>query len=81
MHVINSLKTGGAEKLLVDWVLYGKGMGVNMDVALLNGEDTPLLRRLRKGNVTLFLLAEGRYAETPDYLSDYEIRSLRSLRK
>ena len=63
LHVINSLKTGGAEKLLVDWVLYGKGMGVNMDVALLNGEDTPLLRRLRKGNVTLFLLAEGRYAE------------------
>ena len=38
-------------------------------------------KSLNRGNVNGKKFAEGRYAETPDYLSDYEIRSLRSLRK
>ena len=38
-------------------------------------------RALNKESVSGKKFAEGRYAETPDYLSDYEIRSLRSLRK
>ena len=38
-------------------------------------------KSLNRGNVSGKKVAEGRYAETPDYLSDYEIRSLRSLRK
>ena len=63
LHVINSLKTGGAEKLLVDWVLYGKKIGIDVDVALLNGADTPLLKQLREEKVKLYLLKEGRYAE------------------
>lgn len=38
-------------------------------------------RALNKESVSGKKFEEGRYAETPDYLSDYEIRSLRSLRK
>lgn len=38
-------------------------------------------KTLNRGNVSGKKFSEGRYAETPDYLSDYEIRSLRALRK
>lgn len=47
LHVINSLATGGAEKLLVDTVpLYNK-RGVPTDVLLLKGTATPFFKTLQ----------------------------------
>ena len=48
LHVINSLYTGGAEKLLVDTVpLYAK-QGILIDVLVLNGTITPFWKELEK---------------------------------
>lgn len=46
LQIINSLGAGGAENLVVDAsILYNK-KGVDVDVLLLNGENTPLYDRL-----------------------------------
>lgn len=46
LHLINSLETGGAEKLIVETLpLYAK-KGITVDLLLLNGDDHPLLKEL-----------------------------------
>jgi glycosyltransferase involved in cell wall biosynthesis len=48
LQVINSLNTGGAEKLLLESIpLYIK-KGIKMDLLLLNGAETPFLTALKK---------------------------------
>lgn len=54
LHVINSLYTGGAERLLVDSLPLYASNGINVDLFLLTGADAPFLKELRKvfnGNV------------------------------
>lgn len=47
LQVINSLNTGGAEKLLLETIpLYNK-KGIEVDVLLLNGKNTPFLEALK----------------------------------
>jgi glycosyltransferase involved in cell wall biosynthesis len=48
LQVINNLVAGGAEKLLLDSVPLFQKRGLNVDVLLLNGSDTPLLNKLKK---------------------------------
>jgi len=46
VHIINSLESGGAEKLLLETLpLYNK-MGVQVDLLVLNGVDCPFMRSL-----------------------------------
>ena len=48
LQIINSLNTGGAEKLLLEAIpLYNK-KGIKMDILLLNGTEYPFLKTLRK---------------------------------
>ena len=47
LHIINSLHTGGAEKLLVDSLPIYKEYGVETDLLLLNSDDTPFLQSLK----------------------------------
>ena len=50
LHIINSLNTGGAEKLLLETLpLYNK-MGVNVDLLVLNGIEYPFLKEFKKQN-------------------------------
>jgi glycosyltransferase involved in cell wall biosynthesis len=50
LHVINSLDTGGAEKLLLETIpLYNK-KGIETDLLVLNGTDYPFLKILRAQN-------------------------------
>lgn len=50
LHVINSLDTGGAEKLLLDTIpLYNK-RGIKADLLLLNGASFPFLESLKTMN-------------------------------
>lgn len=46
LHVITSLRTGGAEKLIVDLTPRLQGDGFQVDVALFDDADTPFRRRL-----------------------------------
>jgi glycosyltransferase involved in cell wall biosynthesis len=48
LQIINSLNTGGAEKLLLETIpLYNK-KGINVDLLLLNGAESPFLIELKK---------------------------------
>ena len=56
-------------------------IGVTINKSMLCSLYNERERALNKEGVSGKKFSEGRYAETPDYLSDYEIRSLRALRK
>ena len=47
LHVITSLQTGGAEKLIVDIVPKLRQKGFGIDVCLFNGKETPFKQQLR----------------------------------
>lgn len=60
LQVINSLHTGGAEKLLLDTIPKYNEKGIVMDLLLLNGEKTPFYKKLEALNIcTIFSLSNG----------------------
>jgi glycosyltransferase involved in cell wall biosynthesis len=59
LQVITSLGTGGAEKLLVDSIPLYKAKGIDMDLLLLNGTETPFLQILKEKNITIHILSTG----------------------
>ena len=48
LQVINSLATGGAEKLLLESIPKYRERGIQMDLLLLNGSEFPFVEALRK---------------------------------
>ena len=46
LHVINSLVTGGAEKLIIDTLPLYEAEGNEVDLVLLNGNDTPFYKKM-----------------------------------
>ncbi len=72
LHVITSLLTGGAERLVVDLTLRLRQMGHEVDVAVFNGADAPFLQELRQHQeVKLYILGQ----------SFYDVRHIWRLRK
>ncbi|MEM7185260.1 MAG: glycosyltransferase [Bacteroidota bacterium] len=59
LQIINSLATGGAEKLILDSVPEYRDKGIVMEVLVLNGTDHPFLSRLQKSNVVVHALSNG----------------------
>lgn len=59
LHIITSLHTGGAEKLIIDIVPKLQGLGHTVDVLLFDGSDTPFKQQLTKFNVKILELAKG----------------------
>lgn len=59
LHIITSLRTGGAEKLIVDIVPRLKALGHDVDVLLFDGCDTPFKQQLEKLGVRILTLANG----------------------
>lgn len=47
LHIINSLSTGGAEKLIVETLPLYAAQGIEVDVLLLNGTERPLYKDLQ----------------------------------
>jgi glycosyltransferase involved in cell wall biosynthesis len=47
VHIINSLATGGAEKLLLETLPLYKEKGIHIDVVVLNGFEHPFMRKLQ----------------------------------
>lgn len=50
LQIINSLETGGAEKLLLDLLPLYNEKGFTVDLLLLNSKETPFLKKLKKFN-------------------------------
>ena len=72
LHVITSLLTGGAEKLIIDIVPRLRDKGHVVDVVVFNGAETPFLQELRKNkDVKVYLLGN----------SFYDVRYIFKLRK
>lgn len=56
LHIINSLHTGGAEKLLIDSLPLYKHYEIDVDILLLDSSETPFLKKLKEsfqGNIYL----------------------------
>lgn len=57
LQIINSLGTGGAEKLLLETIPLYRKKGVEMDILVLNGTDYPFMKELRvQDNCTIYSL-------------------------
>ncbi|MCK0156853.1 glycosyltransferase [Cellulophaga sp. F20128] len=50
LHIINSLDTGGAEKLVLDSLPLLNEKNIQTDLAVLNGSEYPFLQALKKSN-------------------------------
>ena len=59
LQVITSLQTGGAEKLIVDIAPLLRSHGHEVEIAILNGEDTPFKGMLQKQGITIHDLSIG----------------------
>lgn len=59
LHVITSLYTGGAEKLMVDLLPRLKASGLDVDLLLFDGTDTPFRREIEKLGIKVYDLGKG----------------------
>lgn len=59
LHVITSLRTGGAEKLMVDLLPRLKAKGSKVDLLLFDGTDTPFRRKIEQSGIKVFDLGIG----------------------
>jgi len=59
LYIINSMKMGGAEKLLVDLLPSMAEKGIHCELLVLNGSDTPLLQQLKASGITMTSLDSG----------------------
>lgn len=68
LQVITSLRTGGAEKLIVDMVPLYQEREHQVDVLLFDGAETPFKKQLRDKGVTIYQLGEGGSVYNPLYI-------------
>ncbi len=63
LQVITSLAMGGAEKLVSELIPRLRTMGHTVDLAVFNGEETPLMEKLRAENpaIKIYKLGHGYY--------------------
>lgn len=80
LHIITSLRTGGAEKLMVDLLPRLRDFGNEVELLLFDGTRTPFYDELEKVDVKIHHLAIGGNVYNPlnifrlrKYLTDYDI--------
>ncbi len=80
LHIITSLRTGGAEKLLVDLLPKLRDLGNDVELLLLDGVQTPFLKRLEALDITLHIARIGGWIYDPrniiyirEFLNKYDI--------
>ena len=59
LHIITSLHTGGAEKLIIDLTPRLRELGHSVDVLLFDGSDTPFKQQLVAAGITILELGKG----------------------
>ena len=62
LHVITSLRTGGAEKLMVDMLPRMKALGVEVDLCVFDGVRTPFYEELEKKGVKIIPFGTSVYS-------------------
>lgn len=65
LHVITSLRTGGAEKLMVDLLPRLKAKDFDVDLLLFDGTDTPFRREIEAAGIKVFDLGIGGSVYSP----------------
>lgn len=65
LHVITSLRTGGAEKLMVDLLPRLKNKGFDVDLLLFDGTDTHFKREIENRGITVYDLGKGGSVYSP----------------
>jgi glycosyltransferase involved in cell wall biosynthesis len=80
LYVITSLRTGGAEKLMVDLLPRLRDLGNDVELLLFDGTSTPFYEDLRNMGITIYHLAIGGNVYNPlnifrlrKYLKNYDI--------
>lgn len=73
LHVITSLRTGGAEKLLVDLLPRFKAMGHDVELLLFDGTITPFYKSILQSGIKIHSLSIGQ--------SPYNLLNILRLRK
>lgn len=80
LHVITSLRTGGAEKLMVDLLPRLKAKGFDVDLLLFDGTDTPFRREIEAKGIRVFDMGVGGSVYSPaklfkllTYLKKYDV--------
>lgn len=73
LHVINTLHTGGAERLVVDIVLHMVASGHEVEIAVLNPDDSVLMQELKQCGVKIHVYSR--------YKGEYNFLHIFSLRK
>ena len=69
LYVITSLRTGGAEKLVVQLSRWMKDRGHEVEVALFDGVETPFRKDLEASGVRIYSFGEGKSVYSPKMLS------------
>lgn len=62
LHVITSLRTGGAEKLMVDLLPRFRSMGVKTDLCVFDGARTPFYEELEAKGIKIIPLGKNVYS-------------------
>lgn len=68
LHIITSLHTGGAEKLIVDLTPRLRELGHSVDVLLFDGSDTPFKQQLVASGITILELSKGGSVYNPSHI-------------
>lgn len=68
LHIITSLRTGGAERLVTELALRHHAGGDEVAVLLFDGTETPLVEVLKQEGVQVFALGKGFRAMTNPFL-------------
>lgn len=65
LEVITSLRTGGAEKLMVDLVPRLKDRGIDTDLLVFDGVDTPFMKLAKERGIKVYNLGVGGSVYSP----------------
>ncbi len=68
LHIITSLHTGGAEKLIVDLTPRLRKLGHKVDVLLFDGSDTPFKQQLSASGIKIIELNKGGSVYNPSHI-------------
>lgn len=68
LHVITSLRTGGAEKLMVELLPRLKASGLDVDLLLFDGTDTPFRKEIEENGIRVFDLGIGKQIYSPMHI-------------
>ncbi len=77
LHIITSLETGGAEKLMVDLLPRMQERGHRVEICLFDGVRTPFYEQLESAGIKIHSFTDGEVFYNPFYI----IRLIRLMRK